>query len=731
MDDATDSLDINYASDLQLIRSMHEDDSFWDSILDAKLDFLNNGTDPHLAPCVRPEIADSWINSRDNGLDPDEENLGEYISEEAYEETLAKNAQLIATVKSLLRSVESLNLQNDYIFEFLDANGTPLVLIGNLRLHRFVGLNYRCNERNMGTNAHSLCMRHKKPFVIIGPEHYCFKLQGLIACAAPLIDQSGTSIGALTLTQPISDNSLTSANKKLLAHAMSLVSSLATTINGQMRLHEYDIQLAETESKYSKASLEAQRFEVISRNIIGTVKDGILICDAQDTITLATPEAAHMFKTAPDELLGLNVNTLINDNRSFEEVIEQGGSSSFAVDGVPYEAKISRIYGSDRDFEGYIVSLKEAKPLSSMGASRGKAGDVATVTFEDILGKSLQISRAKSLAARFAKSNENILLAGESGTGKELFAQAIHNKSCPNGPFMSINCAAIPPRLIESELFGYESGSFTGAERGGKPGKIELSDGGTLFLDEIGDMPLELQATLLRVLENKRVIRVGGKSYKQIDFRLVAATNQNLPQLVEQHQFREDLLYRISVLTVDLPPLRERLGDALYFARYFLSECQIKTGNGLVRLSDEAAKLIETYTWPGNVRQLKHAIYSAYYTCEDGTISVEDFPSYIVNAAKPPSDEGVEAPLPQAAPAPQNESSSSFKVQSVPASAQSAESGEPSPAAKAPLPTLSLKELESIAINEAILQADGNIATAAAILDISKATLYRKLKESQ
>ena len=143
---------------------------------------------------------------------------------------------------------------------------------------------------------------------------------------------------------------------------------------------------------------------------------------------------------------------------------------------------------------------------------------------------------------------------------------------------------------------------------------------------------LELQATLLRVLESKRVIRVGGKAYKQIDFRLVSATNQNLPRLVSEHRFREDLFYRISVLTVDLPPLRDREGDALYFARYFLNECHLKTGNGQVALSDEAARFVKGHPWPGNVRQLKHAVQSAYYTCEDGVIRIEDFPAYIVGS---------------------------------------------------------------------------------------------------
>ena len=176
-------------------------------------------------------------------------------------------------------------------------------------------------------------------------------------------------------------------------------------------------------------------------------------------------------------------------------------------------------------------------------------------------------------------------------------------------------------------------------------------------------MPLELQATLLRVLESKRVIRVGGKAYKQIDFRLVSATNQNLPRLVSEHRFREDLFYRISVLTVDLPPLRDREGDALYFARYFLNECHLKTGNGQVALSDEAARFVKGHPWPGNVRQLKHAVQSAYYTCEDGVIRIEDFPAYIVGSPASAAAAAGKGPAGKSTPPPaENESSSAVKA---------------------------------------------------------------------
>ncbi|MEG2747428.1 MAG: sigma-54 dependent transcriptional regulator, partial [Gordonibacter sp.] len=337
--------------------------------------------------------------------------------------------------------------------------------------------------------------------------------------------------------------------------------------------------------------------------------------------------------------------------------------------------------------------------------------------------------RVVHLACQVARADVPVLISGPNGSGKERIAAIVQaNSQVAGGPFVVLNCGAVPVELIEAELFGAEAGAYTGITRA-RDGKFDAADGGTLFLDEIGDMPLELQATLLRVLENKRVIRVGGKSYKQIDFRLVAATNQNLPKLVSQHQFREDLFYRISVLTVDLPPLRDRLGDALYFARFFLNECQIRTDGGKVELSSEAARFVSSYAWPGNVRQLKHAIYAAYYTCENHSISVDDFPNYIVNAPDSPHQKDTEDTTAENNPESLNESSSSIKVPDTATSA--AKNDDPVSTSDGPLPTLSLKELEALAINEAILQADGNIATAAAILDISKATLYRKLKENQ
>lgn len=717
MNSVPHNLDINYASDLNLIQSMYEDDSYWDHILDAKLDYLNNDVDPRTSGVVRDEVADSWVISKAKGLRPDSPVLGEYVTSGFVEESLERNAQLVEETRTRIRAIESLNMDNDFIFELMDTNGLSLVQIGDLKLHQFVGEKYLVSERNAGTNAHSLCMRHKKPFAIIGPEHYCFALHSLIACAAPIIDQFDNAIGALLLTQPILDY-FTTADKKVLVHAMSLISSLASSISASLCIAAYNEEITTVESQLSRARHEAQLYEGLSRDLMSTADEGTLVLDDQLIVQHANPEAGHIFKTIPEELLGKHACELfdLTGESDPERALKSSKQMHATIKGEKYDIRSNPTYivSDSTEPSGFVLLVKHAK-LAGTRKNKG-AGDAATVTFEGILGSSPTIERAKSLARRFARTSENILITGESGTGKELFAQAIHNVACPGGPFMALNCAAIPPRLIESELFGYESGSFTGADKQGRPGKIELADGGTLFLDEIGDMPLELQTTLLRVLENKRVMRVGGKSYKQVSFRLVSATNRNLNEVSLEGKFRADLLYRLSVLSVELPPLRERAGDALFFANYYLNECQAKTSSGPARLSSQAETFISSYEWPGNVRQLKHAIYSAYYTSENGIIALDDFPAYIVQGA-------CGKPCPVLS---QNESYSPVNVQP-----QVDDFGIRIPQATEPatLPTLSLDELETLAITEALKRANGNVTDAAAILGVSKATLYRKLKK--
>jgi len=233
-------------------------------------------------------------------------------------------------------------------------------------------------------------------------------------------------------------------------------------------------------------------------------------------------------------------------------------------------------------------------------------------SFEDIIGKSDPIITAKKAALLSSKINSNILLIGESGTGKELFAHAIHNASPRKSkPFIRVNCSAIPQELLESELFGYEPGAFTGALKSVKKGKFELANGGTIFLDEIGDMPLQMQSELLRVLQEKEVDRIGGTKSIKVDFRLIAATNKNLEKMVQNGLFRLDLFYRINVVRIDLPPLRKITEDLPILAEFLLLKKSKEMGLDKIALSPKDLKKLQCYSYPGNVRELGNILERA------------------------------------------------------------------------------------------------------------------------
>ncbi|EYE87426.1 transcriptional regulator [Fervidicella metallireducens AeB] len=255
----------------------------------------------------------------------------------------------------------------------------------------------------------------------------------------------------------------------------------------------------------------------------------------------------------------------------------------------------------------------------------------AKYTLDDIIGESKAIKSCKSKVKKLARVNSNILIIGESGVGKELFAHAIHYESerreCP---FVSINCSAIPENLFEAEFFGYEDGAFTGARKGGNIGKFELANGGTIFLDEIGDMPLYMQAKLLRVLQEKEIVRVGSNKVTKLDVRVICATHKNLESLVDEGKFREDLYYRLNVLSLDVPPLRQRKEDISILIDKFTDKFYKDTG--LYReVPSDVMNILCNYEWPGNVRELKNIVERICVNAEDTYVTVGDLPSNILN----------------------------------------------------------------------------------------------------
>jgi len=243
-------------------------------------------------------------------------------------------------------------------------------------------------------------------------------------------------------------------------------------------------------------------------------------------------------------------------------------------------------------------------------------------SFESIIGQSPKMMSLKATALKVAASNSTILIMGESGTGKELFAQAIHHASPRSrGPFVQVNCAAVPETLLESELFGYHEGAFTGASKGGKIGKFELADGGTIFLDEIGDMPLNMQAKILRVLQEREIERVGGRRPIKVDVRVMAATNRNLKELVRKNLFRDDLFYRLHVITLEVPTLRERTEDIPLLTEFFLRKMAPQFGQGQKRISEEAMNRLMRHAWTGNVRELENILERALNVMEGDVIT--------------------------------------------------------------------------------------------------------------
>lgn len=305
-------------------------------------------------------------------------------------------------------------------------------------------------------------------------------------------------------------------------------------------------------------------------------------------------------------------------------------------------------------------------------------------TIDSIFGESSGMIRAKEITSKIACNRNNVLLIGENGTGKDLFAQAIHHESRPDGPFVAINCSSIPRSLVESELFGYERGSFTGAERSGRIGKLELANNGTLFLDEIGDIPLEVQPVLLRVLEDQQVTRVGGNYPISVNFRVIAATNKNLLESVKNKEFREDLYFRLAVFKILIPPLRDRDNDIINLAKHFIrNECHY-LGIPCLKMDPYVKGLIRQYNWPGNVRQLKNVISYAVTMAEDGVIKLSDLPEEITNDLYFGNRNNMPRPM---------------------------------------------ADIQKEAIKNAMLYTKNNIQHAAEVLEISRSTLYRRLKE--
>ncbi|QDR81681.1 sigma-54 interaction domain-containing protein [Sporomusa termitida] len=684
----------------------------WQAILRCKQDFLQNeAEDPRNYPYMDQEVAASWIRSRKWGVNPYSVVTNSNLSPQKLSEILNKNHALIEATKNLAQTFKKIIVECGYIFYLFDIDG--VILLNEGSLESFTSLpeydsrtGIVASEDAEGTTAHELCFRLKRPVQLLGPEHYCVAFQNSIASAVPITNEAGEIQAALVLvSQPLLNTPEEETLKKLGPHSMGLLISMAMVIENQLYLKRANAALyvANERADAFNRQMQINQDKVATMNNVLTamlafIDDGVVAIDADGQILYINPAGTRILKLRAEEAHNRNINEFLGNNSSLLALVKKGES-------VSTEERLC--VGADRSF--YHVSIRpvlnqytqelEVALLKISGAEKvaiqqnSRAGSTSAYTFADIISENKEFKKSMALARRFASSPENILVVGESGTGKELYAQAIHNVYCPQGPFMAVNCAAMPRELIESELFGYEGGSFTGAERSGRAGKVELAHGGTLFLDEIGDMPLEVQAVLLRTLEDKQIMRVGGSRSKKVDFRLIAATNKDIYKMVKENLFREDLYFRLSVLTINIPPLRERGNDIKLLSEFFVENYCRKQGWQVPKLSPAAQKKINEYQWPGNVRQLQNAMIYAVNTAQGELIKPENLPNYIILETCP------------------------LKIEEF--TNRKGQAGE----------LLCLENLEKVAIQTALLHADNYVPGAAQILGISRSTLYRKLKD--
>ncbi|HEY2746427.1 MAG TPA: sigma 54-interacting transcriptional regulator, partial [Polyangia bacterium] len=335
------------------------------------------------------------------------------------------------------------------------------------------------------------------------------------------------------------------------------------------------------------------------------ISDGVLSLDRRGKITSINAVAARILgatlagqlKDLPD--LGF-LRLTLEQGEELDGRVTRIGTGEYLVN--------ARVIRSDtQDVVGAVVTLTEMRRAQQV--AQRIVGSPARYSFGDLIGQASTLRRRLQLAEAAARSDSSVLVTGESGTGKEVLAQAIHNASPrASGPFVGINCSAIPRELLESELFGYEGGAFTGAKKGGHPGKFELAEGGTILLDEIGDMPIEMQAKLLRVLQEKRVHRIGGTREVELNARIIATTNRDLDEDSEKGRFRRDLLFRLKVIHIQLPSLRERASDVPLLVSHYLSLFAARLGKNVRSLAPNVMEAFMRYHWPGNIRELENAL---------------------------------------------------------------------------------------------------------------------------
>ena len=607
---------------------------------------------------LRQEIALSWQRCLSQKVNPRASK-----NENVEKDYLIENKRyLLEVALPHMEQLYGLVKGKDYIVMLAAADGTLLSVFGDRNMYSIgeslnIVAGASCLETVLGTTSPGICLARQVPLQVFKLEHYCQLYHTWCCSAAPIFDSQGGLVGTLDLSNR--------DREQHPPHLLDLVTMTAGTIQA-----EYNYRILQDDFKKSY-----YYFNMVVNNL----PDAMIFFDLDDKISHLNRNAVKLLGASSQQLVGKHVQTILpnyaglkHESASGQHWKELQFKTKSGLVGV--DAYLKPLTNEYKESFGMVCTLKENKKPQPLHT-------VTRYTFEDFVYGCQRMERLVREAHNIAATDNNVLIQGESGTGKEILAQAIHNGSTRrNAPFVAVNCAALPTELIQSELFGYEEGTFTGAKRGGKAGTFERCNGGTIFLDEIGDMPLDAQANLLRVVQEKSIVRVGGSRPIPLNIRVVAATNKVLPKEIEAGRFRLDLFYRLAVMHLAIPPLRERKEDLWLLVESLVRKQQPALAG--LGFSPQVRILFERYDWPGNVRELENVLVNVLSRMSGGCVTVDDLPETF--AATRRARENVDL----------------------------------------------LKDTEQKMIAAALVQCNNNVSKAAKVLGISRATLYRKLKKT-
>lgn len=616
----------------------------------------------------------------DYGVDPERVYSRRILCGAELAERLAARRELIVTAEPFIAQLCDFLRGSGFFAILTDEEGCILSVIGDdeileaaFELRMVPGA--FMDEGSIGTNAMGTALAEGRPVQVSGEEHFIRAYHRWTCSGAPIRDPAGRVIGSLDLT---------GSKEGVHLHTLGMVVAAVNAIEKTLVLN----------AKNEALNRQGRFVETL----VDSIKAGIAGADLSGRILSVNSYALEMFGYSRAEFDGLGMPGLLP---RWEELRDGAlAGRDLLNEDLLVNAKANRLYfnlaiypilGDDRRPSALILVFKDVKRVRKH--ANEILGRRALYTFDKIIGASRGLRDALDFARKVADSRSTVLLSGETGTGKEIFAQSIHNASSRREEaFVVVNCGAIPRTLIESELFGYADGAFTGAKRGGQAGKFEIADGGTIFLDEIGEMPLDMQPRLLRAIEEGVVTRVGDSRPIPVDVRIIAATNRELLDEVDRGNFRRDLYYRLNVLPVRLPPLRERREDIPILIRYYMEKLSKKLNRRPVPISEDYMRSLCDRPWPGNIREL------------------ENFLELVINTERLPELEPNEA-----AAAARDEGSTGARA------------GRPR-SESTPREAATLEDAELMHIEAALRASDNNISRAARRLGIGRNTLYRKIQ---